>query len=269
MTFQSPPLPLVLAGPLLRRCTPTRLVWWLAVREPVRVRLQLVPEAGPGLERELVPGDPGCRLLSAGRHLHYLLIDVRLDDPLPQDCWIGYSLALRPVGAVDAAWQDWTHWAPDLCYAGRASPGFVLPSRVRSLLHGSCRKPHHPGADGLVEADRLLQSLLAQGARPADVVAPDGLPEWPSMLVMTGDQVYADDVAGPMLHAIHHLVARLGLPDEPLDGGDLSGVDSAQALYRHPAGFYRRETLLPSQARRHRDLVEVLFGGVEKPVFTT
>lgn len=272
MMDETPPLPWVLAGPMLRQCAPTRLVCWLAVREPVRLRIRLEPDGGTLRELELTPGEAGCRLLTAGTHLHYMLIDLRFDQPLPQDCWIGYSIALQVLAAPDHEWLDCTDWAPDLCYPGRRSPGFVLPSRIRSLLHGSCRKPHHAGGDGLIEADCLLDSLLSQAApqtaQHAASEGPEALPAWPSVLVMTGDQVYADDVAGPMLHAIHQVVARLGLPDELLAGGDLTGVDSAQALYRHPAGFYRRETLLPRQARNYA-LIEVLFGGVEKPVFTT
>ena len=60
---------------------------------------------------------------------------------------------------------------------------------------------------------------------------------------MTGDQVYAD-VAGPMLRAIHSLIARLGLFDEQLEG---AVVTDSQALYQHPASYYHRADLLPAQ----------------------
>lgn len=266
-------LPRVLAGPILRQCTPTRFVCWMAVREPVRLRIRLEPHKSPSREHGISPGEPGCRLLTAGTRLHYLLIDLRVEPPLPLDCWIGYTVAIQALANTEDAWLDWSDWAPALCYPGQSSQGFVLPSRVRSLLHGSCRKPHHAiGGDGLVEADRLLENLLAQGA-PQKEPPPASkdlniLPNWPSLLMMTGDQVYVDDVAGPMLHAIHQVIALLGLPDEPLPGGVLSGVDNAALLYRHPSGFYRRETLLPRHARNYA-LIELLFGGAEKPVFTT
>nr|ACB12956.1 hypothetical protein [Thauera sp. E7] len=267
-----PSIPWVLAGPILRQCTPTRLVYWLAVREPALLRIRINPEVGKSRDLEMAPGEPGCRILTAGMHLHYLLIDLRFEEPLPQDCWIGYTIALQGLSAIDGVWLECADWAPDLCYPGKRSPGFVLPSRIRSLLHGSCRKPHHAGGDGLIEADQLLESLLAQDTLCTGQVpvseAPDARPAWPSVLMMTGDQVYADDVAGPMLHAIQQVIARLVLPDEPLAGGELIGAPTAQLLYRHPAGFYRRDTLLPRQPRNYA-LIEVLFGGVEKPVFTT
>jgi hypothetical protein len=259
-------LPLVLAGPILRRATPEQLVLWLAVREPVRVHIAIDPGPGSPFDQVLDPGHTGLRLVSAGTHLHYLLIDLRLDEPLPQDRWLGYTLALQPLMAAQGTWSHCTEWAADLCYPGKTSPGFVLPSRVGSLLHGSCRKPHHPRGDALVEADRLLARCLEQDA--VAQAPPDDRPVWPSFLVLTGDQIYADDVAGPMLHAIHQVIAMLGLPDEALGGSELTGLDCAQALYAHPAGFYRRETLLPRHKANYA-LIEVLFGGVEKPIFTT
>jgi hypothetical protein len=269
----SPTLPLVIAGPILRRLTPNGLVLWLAVRDPVRVRLALDPGEGPPRDHPLEPGAPGCRLIGAGAHLHYLLIHLTLADPLPTDRPIGYDLLLQPLGDADAPWQGWRDWAPGLCYPGRDTPCFMLPGRIRSLLHGSCRKPHHDDGDGLAQADRLLARCIAATtgiatAAAKDTDAADPLPEWPSLLMLTGDQVYADDVAGPLLRAIHQLIEHLGLPAESLGGAGEIGLADSEALYGHPAGYYRRETLLPRH-RRNYALLEVLFGGVEKPVFTT
>lgn len=61
--------------------------------------------------------------------------------------------------------------------------------------------------------------------------------------MMSGDQVYADDVAGPMLRAIHALIARLGLFDEYLQG---AVVDDSASLYGHSASYYHRADLLPA-----------------------
>ncbi|PYY66019.1 hypothetical protein CRX42_34805, partial [Pseudomonas jessenii] len=92
------------------------------------------------------------------------------------------------------------------------------------------RKPHHPATDGLLCVD----ALLAQEHQATDR---------PALLMMTGDQVYADDVAGPMLRAIHALIERLGLYGEHLEGAVVS--DSAK-LYEHPASYYHRADLLPA-----------------------
>ena len=262
-------LPLVLAGPILRRITAQRLTLWLAVREPCRVRWTL--DAGDGDVRELSlePGDGQCRSIPSGGRLHYLLIDVRLDRPLPGDRWIGYELALQPLGAAGGPWQGWRDWAPDLVYEGAASPGFVLASRVAAVLHGSCRKPHHAGGDGLLRADQHLASLVPGMLSTGKPPQRDGpQPTWPAALVLTGDQVYVDDVAGPLLRAIHQLIPRLELPNETLPDPDETGLADAASVYRHPAGYYRREQMLPRRKRNYA-VVEVFFGGVEKPVFTT
>lgn len=352
-------LPLVLAGPLLRRVEERRLVLWLATSQVARLRLELRSEEEWSASHELEPGTPACRHLAAGRRLHYLLVDVRLTASLPVGRWIDYRLALAPLATVDNQahrdlqagiadygredWQDFSRWAPDLCYPGRTSPGFVFLPQVATLLHGSCRKPHYPSGDGLAAADGLLAALIAadgsdgaavpgdQGAAaegklnaadchegvghspgyanpcrgfhanshgapphtadnqrlsrdlPAQErtlttlmagnprtrgLAAEAPPSWPSALLLTGDQIYADDVGGPLLRAIHLLIPRLGLPNERLAGGELQGLADATALYRHPAGYYRRESLLPRHKHSYA-LREILFGGVEKPIFTT
>ena len=89
--------------------------------------------------------------------------------------------------------------------------------------------------------------------------------KWPALLMLSGDQVYADDVAAPMLVAIHRLLDKLQLPHEVLEEADV--VDT-QALCAEGALYYRREELLP-KTRACSELRELLFGGVRKPVFTS
>lgn len=221
MTDVGKSLPPVNAGPILCKSSPGQLVLWLAVRKPVRVRITIDAGEGSPHNRVLSPGQTGCRYLTAGTRLHYLLIDLRFDEPLPRDRWVGYTVALQALATSEGRWSPCEDWAPDLCYPGKTSPDFVLPSRVGSLLHGSCRKPHHGNGDGLVEADRLLARFLEQGVASTEqdtgqAMPPDQPPAWPSGLVLTGDQIYADDVAGPMPHAIHQTITMLDLPHEPL-----------------------------------------------------
>lgn len=249
-----PSLPLLLAGPVLRRVQAHRLVLWLATSEPVSLRLRL--------NGHVVPGSTP-HTLQAGARLFHHLIDAELPEPLVPGAWTAYTLEVSDPAAPEG-WRDLLAADPALCYPGHASPGLRWEPRVASLLHGSCRKPHHRAAhgegagDGLAEADRLLQRLLAGETTTA----------WPSALVLSGDQIYADDVAGPLLRAIHQLARQLGLPDEALPGVGPDGPATAHALVEHPMGYYRREQLLPKQAVKS-GLKDILFGGVAKPVFTT
>ncbi|HJQ35112.1 MAG TPA: hypothetical protein VJ866_23380 [Pyrinomonadaceae bacterium] len=82
-----------------------------------------------------------------------------------------------------------------LGYEARALglPTFSLPPPVLNqlrILHGSCRKPHADGFDALVATDVMIEF---DHSRPDDR---------PHQLFLTGDQIYADDVARPLLREI-------------------------------------------------------------------
>jgi hypothetical protein len=234
-------LPAVLAGPLLRRLEPRRLVLWLVASRELSPTLRLhVAEHN----RDIRLDQGQCQVVPVGRHAFIHLLDVALDDALPLDVVIGYDLLIDNLGIAE--------WAPHLLYADARQPNFVLHSRIHQLVHGSCRKPHHRADDGLLCVDRLLADAHTPAERPA-------------LLMMSGDQIYADDVAGPMLRAIHALIARLGLFDEYLEGAVVT--DSA-SLYGHRASYYHRADLLPA-LDSNETLRERFFGGVKKPIFTS
>jgi hypothetical protein len=212
---------------------------------------------------ELNADTEGYTLIKVGGKLSYLLLDLSLTEPLPEDCWISYQVDLNFADTPDSDWSSTSQLDPNLCYPGRSTPGFMIPSRISSVLHGSCRKPHHDSADGLVEAENLLGRILAN--EDAGIA---GDTAWPSMLVMSGDQIYGDDVAGPMLSAIHQLLELLELPPEMLSPLDLKGISDSHSLYAHADSYYRRESLLP-KIEHNQALFENFFGGVEKPIFTT
>ncbi|MFA0083662.1 alkaline phosphatase family protein [Vibrio breoganii] len=254
----NPHVPLLIAGPILRRLSNKELAIWLVTSQDVEIKLDLMQKGGASQSYHLTPNSDGLISLSFSLALKYQLLDVTLDSELPTDCEIPYRLQLK----ADGAWEDVTELSPQLLYPGQESLQFRIPQRVRSLLHGSCRKPHYLGTDGLVEADNYVQSLIGQ---ECSEVADD----WPSMLVMSGDQIYADDVAGPMLSAIHQLSTAMGFPEERWGTDpDSDASMSSTELYQHPASYYQRDQLLPS-SEDNRNLVKTLFGGAKKPIFTS
>ncbi|CAM3030921.1 hypothetical protein BZK31_23360 [Pseudomonas floridensis] len=241
-------LPSVLAGPLLRRQEANRLVLWLVGSRPLGLTLRLRPAADAGSPSftDIPLNHEQCQVIAIGRQAFIHLIDVQLDAELPKDCLIDYDLRIddEQTGIAD--------WAPHLLYDGASHPDFVVRSKIDHMLHGSCRKPHHGSADGLLCVDRLLADTTDPLQRPA-------------LLMMSGDQVYSDDVAGPMLRVIHALIDRLELFDEKLEG---AVVNDSQSLYDHPASYYQRADLLPA-LKSNDTLRERFFGGTSKPVFTS
>ncbi|SDV04072.1 alkaline phosphatase D family protein [Pseudomonas mucidolens] len=243
-------LPAVLAGPLLRRLEPGRLVLWLVGSRPLALTLKLswIQDQNPQT-LEVVLDATRCQVVPVGRAAFIHLIDVPLQSPLPHDVSISYDLLIAQANGKPSGIAE---WAPHLLYGNAQTADFVLHSRIRQLMHGSCRKPHHYADEGLLCVDRVL----------AEARTPE---HSPALLMMSGDQVYADDVAGPMLRAIHGLIARLGLFDEYLDG---AVVDDSTRLYDHPASYYHRADLLPA-LESNETLRERFFGGVKKPIFTS
>lgn len=218
-------------APLLRRMEAQRLVLWLVGSRPLALSLQLSHGDAAEAQRLPLQGD-SCQVIQMGEQAFIHLIDLKLDAPLPCEVQIDYDLLIEQPGQAALGIAD---WAPHLLYDGATQANFVLRAQLDHLLHGSCRKPHHPAADGLLCADRLLAEAHAPEQRPA-------------LLLMSGDQIYADDVSGPLLRAIHQVIERLGLFGEHLQG---AVVDDSTAL------------------KSNETLRERFFRGVEKPVFTT
>lgn len=238
----------MIAGPILRRLEPQRVVLWLIGSEPLSLRLSLTPTGGAPQQYPLDAST--CRVVPIGKQAYIHLIDVTLEAPLPSETIIHYDLSIRSVEGQQHGIAD---WASHLLHDAQPLPSFVLSTRTDNIMFGSCRKPHHASRDGLAHADSVLSPHITEPqARPA-------------LLMLSGDQIYADDVAGPMLAAIHALIKRLGLYGEYIEG---AVVTDSESLYRHPAGYYRRADLLPA-FKSNEALRERFFGGVEKPIFTT
>ncbi|MBS99500.1 MAG: hypothetical protein CMI01_12585 [Oceanospirillaceae bacterium] len=241
------PLPTVLVGPILRRIEPRSLTIWLLTTAPCELSLTLLGDDGCLFDRTLDAHDQWT--LQLGERLWLRLIHLELDTPLPRDHWIRYDLSYvqdgEPVSIAE--------WGADLLYPGENLPGFQIKSRLDAIFHGSCRKPHHPGGDGMARADEWIE---AHFDRPE---------HWPALLMLSGDQLYADDVAGPMLVASHALSDRLGLWGERFEGADVANEAELRA-----SGdcYYRREALLPDDSTSETARSSV-FGGVRKPIFTS
>ena len=225
-------LPEVLAGPLLRRAEPDRVLVWLATSVPLAVSGEVVDLHAPrddADQRRL--GHGSGQRVRLGPRLFVHLVTVRPDPAVggfPTDRLLGYDLALdagdgRPARRLaDLGMLS----GPDaITVGGLPLPSFFLHGQLpaTNLLHGSCRLLHGRGEDALLAADELLAGTVGD------------LGQRPSALVLTGDQIYGDEVGGPL---IAHLT-RLGA--ELLGAGDTASVPELPPLDQIPV--YGRQEL--------------------------
>jgi len=238
-------LPFILAGPLLRKVSLDQVVVWLVTSAPLEATFNFYQD-----DHLLASVDSAsiCHSVRVGKSAYIHLLNYQPEQPLSAPCWYQYDLNC----AVADRHYGLKELVPHLVYPGAERPKFAFKDQLDQVLHGSCRKPHYKSDDALLRVDQTLarsQTDLAQ--RPA-------------LLMMSGDQIYADDVAGPMLTAIHQVINVLGLDAELVEG---AVVKNSAELYQSPHCYYEREELLP-KTKVDIALRERFFGGAEKPIFT-
>ncbi|WP_299691388.1 alkaline phosphatase D family protein [uncultured Vibrio sp.] len=247
------PLPLLLAGPILRKTTATEVVVWLATSSLLTGRAELYTRASdsdqapsgaelePFYHSSLAEHDS----IQVGTHAWITLI--RLQGEFPTNTPLEYDLH-TPLGSL-------AELAPHLIYNGNSRVEFKISTTADYILHGSCRNPHHPSKDSLVAADNQI--------------AKQSVMERPDMLMMSGDQIYADHVAGPTLDAIQQVIQLLGLVGEHLPTDtQQSHIDSSSALFCSEYHLYRRHHFLP----HHNDsdsLFNPLLAKRSVPIFSS
>jgi hypothetical protein len=252
-----PDLPLLLLGPILRRVEPRQVSVFIATHQPANVRVALydgvVDAAAP--PPELGSAETHTTRFAAGFHAvvvtvafaenaaalplmpgHLYSYDVRITPDAGgaqslKDLGLLQDSTLPGYGTADPARQDVEVDA--IGYAENRLPAFVTcPAALDDLVvaHSSCRKPHGDGHPALQWLDGYIDDLHG---------AIDGRPH---MLFLTGDQIYADDVAAALLPGLTALGIELlgGVEEVP------SPVDNAQSLQVNsatlPAGFRQRVT---------------------------
>ena len=80
-------LPLVLAGPVLRRLEPQRLAIWLVATQPLQ------PEFA--LDGAAHPANVACQVIPIGQHAFIHLLDIHVAQPLPCNQTLGYDLRIN------------------------------------------------------------------------------------------------------------------------------------------------------------------------------
>ena len=214
----------IISGPILRRLDSQQLVLWWVSHEISNGYFACYQDNQQVLKLPLDSSDKVSHYRIGSRCVIHLL---DIEHSLPLDQLIEYDLVLKTSQGdeIPLATQ-----IESLCYPDQQRCSFVIESKLNNLLHGSCRNPHHPSDDSLIAGDDKLKATLHDTHKR------------PSILMMSGDQIYADHVAGPMLFAIHQVIKELGLYDEQLPANALN--NAAEILGDNP-NYYQRKALLP------------------------
>ena len=211
-------LPLLLAGPILRRVEATLVSVWVALSRAARVRMSVWDSRVlTGTPDPLIASPaPGVRTVRVGQKLHIALVTLPVPANSLQTLRPGhvysYDLEIAPDG--DSARHTFAslHLLESGVFDGRAhlplgyEPGFLPsfalpPSDLADLriVFGSCRRATHPDPDAMVWIDDIValdQAYTDPRRRP-------------HQLFLGGDQIYADDVSVPHMLALMPVATEL------------------------------------------------------------
>ncbi|MGH2774842.1 MAG: hypothetical protein ACRDJT_05330 [Actinomycetota bacterium] len=222
-------LPLLLAGPILRRTTPEHTFIWIATSEDCKASAEVTLASGSD-----TVGRGEGEMVKLGPRLFVHLIEVKPTGQIfPTDTLLSYDLALDGDDGASSLRDLNLLQGKGRITLGRAKlPTFFVHSNeiARNIMHGSCRQLHGGGEDAFLSADETLTR------------SSDDVDTRPSALFLTGDQIYADDVAAPLIAHIRSLVTELmGEADDTsipeLDSLDNLGVNGRAEIIAEKAGF--------------------------------
>ncbi|MGQ4646583.1 PhoD-like phosphatase [Lyngbya aestuarii] len=191
-------LPLILAGPTLRQTKNNSVTVWIALRAPREVTLKVYATASNGtvIQELLLKGSHST--VPLGKYLHIVAVTAESIDH--------YQLTSGQLYAYDLSFGDQeenlaqalntanpntqSQYPITVSYFPHQLPTFAMPPSDLNdlrLAHGSCRKLHGCGQDALPLLDDLIKYHADQPNSRLH------------QLFLTGDQIYADDVAEPLL----------------------------------------------------------------------
>lgn len=215
-------LPLIIAGPIVRRIEPEAASVFVALRAPRVIELTVHHPGRSGFVRAGVRAT-----VPLGPHLHVAVVTADVGEALRPDATYEYDLGFTDRDGVRRWLGDDGVLVPRvaaaslvdrLIYRAGDRPRFTVPpadARALRVVQGSCRKLHGAGDDALAHLDHLIGDAIARRVTA------------PHLLCLTGDQIYADDVHTSLLRALR-VYASHDL-DDAEDRVDLAGLMPSSA----------------------------------------
>jgi hypothetical protein len=222
--------PLLLVGPMLRRVDPNGVTVFVVLSHPRDVTVDLYDGRSPATSTLLRTATMPARKL--GAFLYTAAVTVTLPNGLQVGREYGYDVSFQLTGARDSKDTFDPNLSLDdlgllsgtnpLGYAASRLPSFALPPtdlKNLRLVHASCRLPSAEGPDALATLDEIIGMAIG-----------DPLVR-PHQLFLTGDQIYADDVAPDLLwHASSVGTQALGWTERLPGVRDPGSVDVTDFL---------------------------------------
>jgi len=225
-------LPLVLAGPILRRVESNLVSVWIALTRPANVTITLWEgRTKPGAAGEFFRSNPPTPTMRMADNLHVTVALARIpagsQKVFKPGVIYSYDLTIVaggnthtlaslgllkniPTANGGPAGSERPHLA--LGYKEDFLPSFALPPEKLEdlrIVYGSCRRPANEHPDAMAMIDDLITADLQKP------LYEDALKR-PHQLVLGGDQIYADDVWAGHLIMLNRLANELvGMYKDP------------------------------------------------------
>lgn len=244
----------LLAGPILRRSDQEKVCVWIATSKNVKINLEIFTVRDlQNTQTNKKPDAIGYGTAESFKLGDKLFINLVIAAPkrnetknvgnkFPTDELLAYDIELFVDGDSEKGKRlkdlGLLSGENSILYETKSNiylPTFFLRGKRYPLnfLHGSCRKLHGDGEDCFLAADKTLSENL------------DNLHTRPSVLFLTGDQIYADDVAAPLSRHLNELGNSLiGGNEEIPQIGDISKIPlgTRYELVKEKAKFGPKES---------------------------
>jgi hypothetical protein len=212
-------LPLLLAGPIVRRVELTLVSVWVALSKPSTLSLSVWEgRAESGRPDPFLQSATPVSTVRVGASLYLaevtIVLAANLGKSLQADTLYSYDLQITPDGGAAQTLASLGLLTADdggngqrpirlpLGFEPNLLPSFAPPPSDLAnlnLLYGSCRRPGHPDPDALA----MVDDLIFGDDRYKDPRAR------PHQLFLGGDQIYADDVTPLHMLLVTELAQQL------------------------------------------------------------
>jgi len=189
---------MIISGPMVRHANRNEVNIWFASDKPITSpSVTLYSKEEADISADVITSQ-SVQTLKASNKCYFYLVTCKLE-LTANHSGFSYDIYDDKISLFDDKLAD-------ISLNGSTLPSFVIPEQHTNILQASCRKPHavvdeiEEGKDDS-HRDQIVHLLSVVEKREGSLTRP-------SQLFLTGDQIYADDVAPEVLEHLH-IIARV------------------------------------------------------------